>query len=108
MNGMGITVKIAVNKLREHPDNPRKEIRDIEEMVESVAKNGIMQNLTVIPLEALEKDPEEQCSANAATLKEDFVVLIGHRRLAAAKAAGLQEVPCRIVSRISKQVKVRI
>ena len=108
MKSMGITVKIAVNKLREHPDNPRKEIRDIEEMVESVAKNGIMQNLTVIPLEALEKEPEEQCSANAATLKEDFVVLIGHRRLAAAKAAGLQEVPCRIVSRISKKEQVAI
>ncbi|MBR5577631.1 MAG: ParB/RepB/Spo0J family partition protein [Lachnospiraceae bacterium] len=108
MKDMGIAIKIAVDKLREHPDNPRKEIRDIEEMVESVAKNGIMQNLTVIPLEALEKEPEEQCSANAAMLKEDFVVLIGHRRLAAAKAAGLHEVPCRIVSKISKKEQVAI
>ncbi len=44
-------VYIDVNKIEPHPDNPRKDIGDISELAESVKRDGIRQNLTVIPYE---------------------------------------------------------
>lgn len=71
---------IDVTKLKEHPDNPRKNIGDVTELVESIKARGILQNLTVVPAE-----------------NGMYTVIIGHRRLAAAKQAGLTEVPCAVV-----------
>lgn len=101
-------VKLGTHQLYPHPDNPRKDIGDISEMTESVRKNGIMQNLTVIPLSALDEEPEDQPDAGNISPMSDFIVLIGHRRLAAAKAAGIKEIPCRIVSKISKREQISI
>lgn len=101
-------VEIKVANLHPHPDNPRKNIGDISELEESARKNGIMQNLTVMPIDALNKEPEEQTEAEKMSLKSDFIVLIGHRRLAAAKEAGLEYVPCRIISKISRKEQVGI
>lgn len=73
---------IAIEKLHPHPDNPRKVLGDIDELAESIKANGILQNLTVVPMN---DDWTE------------FTVIIGHRRLAAAKQAGLTELPCAVV-----------
>ena len=40
---------LGIKELYPHPDNPRLDIGDITELVESVRANGILQNLTVIP-----------------------------------------------------------
>ena len=101
-------VNIRVEQIYPHPDNPRKNVGDIAELTESIAKNGIMQNLTVIPISALDEEPDKQPKAEDLSLLSDFHVLIGHRRLAASKAAGLKEVPCRVVSQISKKEQVSI
>ena len=101
-------VILKTNQLYPHPDNPRKEIGDITEMAESVKKNGIMQNLTVIPLSCLDEEIEKQPEADEISLLSDFIVLIGHRRLSAAKKAKLEGVPCRIISKISKLEQVSI
>ena len=69
---------IPVGLLEHHPENPRKDLGDLTELTASVKKNGIMQNLTVIA------DPETS----------KYLVVIGNRRLEAAKAAGLIELPC--------------
>lgn len=71
---------IEVTKLLQHPDNPRKSIGDVAELAESIKARGILQNLTVVPAE-----------------NGMYTVIIGHRRLAAAKQAGLTEVPCAVV-----------
>lgn len=101
-------VNIKVSNIYPHPDNPRKEVGDVTELSESIKVNGIMQNLTVIPITALTAEPDEQPDADTISLKSDFHVLIGHRRLAAIKAAGLVEAPCKIVSQISKKEQVAI
>lgn len=100
--------RIKVKNIYPHPDNPRQNIGDISELVESVKKNGIMQNLTVIPIDALTKAKEEQTHAENISLISNFHVLIGHRRLAAARQAGLTEVPCRIISNISRKEQIAI
>lgn len=71
---------IEVTKLLQHPNNPRKSIGDVTELAESIKARGILQNLTVVPAE-----------------NGMYTVIIGHRRLAAAKQAGLTEVPCAVV-----------
>jgi len=78
---IGSLVMLPVDRLHPHPDNPRKDLGDLTELSDSIKANGIFQNLTVVP-----DDP-----TNSIT---DFTVIIGHRRLAAAKKVGLQRVPC--------------
>lgn len=103
---MNVIVNIRVKQIHPHPDNPRKDLGDLTELSESIKKNGVMQNLTVMPITCLHTEAEEQLPISKIETKNDFHVLIGHRRLAAAKLAGLQEVPCRIVTKISGKEQV--
>ena len=84
---------LDTSQLHPHPDNPRKALGDLTELTESIRKNGVMQNLTVIP------DNEEF---------DSFTVLIGHRRLAAAKAAHILELPCNVVEGLSRSEQIGI
>lgn len=88
MNKKSKLQMIPVDKLYPHTDNPRKVIGDVSELAESIKVNGILQNLTVVP----NNDNWD-----------DFTVIIGHRRLAAAKQAGLTELPCAIVEMTEKE-----
>ena len=69
---------IPIGDLIHHPENPRKDLGDLSELTESIRKNGVMQNLTVV----------------ADLEKAKYLVVIGNRRMEAAKAAGLIELPC--------------
>ncbi len=80
---------IEVSKIFPHPDNPRKNLGDIQELSDSIKANGVLQNLTVVPM------------SNGR-----YTVVIGHRRLAAAKKAGLPKVPC-VVTEMTPQEQVR-
>lgn len=79
-------VFIPVERLVPHPDNPRKELGDLTELAASIKENGVFQNLTVVP-----------------EAEDHFTVIIGHRRLAAARLAGLTELPCVIVEMTAKE-----
>jgi ParB family chromosome partitioning protein len=82
---------IEVAKIHPHPDNPRKDLGDLSELAESIRHNGVMQNLTVV---------EGGSVAGYDGKERHYVCVIGHRRLAAAKIAGLDKVPC-IVAEMS-------
>ena len=71
-------VMIPIGDLEHHPENPRKDLGDLSELTDSIRKNGIYQNLTVV----------------ADLDRAKYLVVIGNRRLEAAKAAGLVELPC--------------
>ena len=77
-------VNISVENIYPHPENPRKDLGDLSELVESIKKQGVMQNLTVIPGHWLE---------DGEWSDEAYTLIIGHRRCAAAKLAGVTEVP---------------
>ena len=53
---MNEIVMIPVAQLEHHPENPRKDLGDLTELTESIRKNGIMQNLTVISGRWRDKD----------------------------------------------------
>ena len=84
-------VYLKLNDIVPHPQNPRKELGDLTELADSIREVGIMQNLTVVPTD------EEW---------DSFRIIIGHRRAAAAKLAGLTEVPCVVVENMSEQEQV--
>lgn len=87
---------IEVEKLHPHPDNPRKEIGDVSELAESIKQNGIFQNLTVVPNMVTGEVTGE-------VWQRGYTVIIGHRRLAAAKVAGLEKVPCVVADMTPKE-----
>ncbi|MBP1764154.1 MAG: parB-like partition protein [Firmicutes bacterium] len=85
---------IDVSKIHPHYDNPRKDLGDLTELANSIKSNGILQNLTVVPWFSKitgvgADDPKQQEEMG-------YIVVIGHRRLAAAKLAGVTEIPCHI------------
>ena len=101
---------IPVGMIFPHPNNPRKELGDLTELADSIRESGIFQNLTVIPghrmteeewkqySEAYKAKPCEELrdAMNRRYLDTGYTVVIGHRRLAASKLAGLAEVPCAV------------
>lgn len=70
---------LPVTDLHPHPHNPRRELGDLTELTGSIRAHGVRQNLLVVP------NPDEA--------QGGYRVVIGHRRLAAAVAAGLDRVP---------------
>lgn len=108
---------LSVSELYPHKDNPRKDLGDLTELSDSIKANGIYQNLTVVPghtltpdewkeLSALyKKNPTEEARAqmNSRVSADGYTVIIGHRRLAAAKQAGLETVPCVITEMTEKE-----
>ena len=79
--------EIAIEKLKIHPQNVRKAYTGIEELADSIKAKGILQNLTVV------KAPDDP---------ESYWVVIGNRRLTAARAAGLKTLPCAVVEMSEK------
>lgn len=77
---------VEVSKIYPHPENPRKNIGDITELADSIKASGVLQNLTLVPRD-----------------KDTYTVIIGHRRLAAAKKAGLEKVPCVVTNMDEKE-----
>ena len=70
---------IPIFQLEHHPKNPRRKIGDVTELADSIKASGIMQNLTIVPI------PDNP---------KKYWVVIGNRRLEAAKIAGLEKLPC--------------
>ena len=79
--------EIPIEKLKTHPQNVRKTYTGIEELADSIRARGILQNLTVV------KAPDDP---------ESYWVVIGNRRLTAARAAGLRTLPCAVVEMSEK------
>lgn len=74
-------IDINVKSLIPNPNNPRKDVGDVTELADSIKEQGLQQALVVTP------DHEEHG-------ERMFRVVIGHRRLAACKLAGIERVPC--------------
>lgn len=89
---------IALENIHPHPDNPRKDLGDLTELADSIEKNGIMQNLTVMP-----------GHYDGTEWKETgYTLLIGHRRAAAAKLARIAVVPCTVVKIPDRKEQISI
>jgi ParB/RepB/Spo0J family partition protein len=81
---------VPLSRLRGHPDNVRRDLGDLRELVESIRRRGVLQPLRV------ERRPGR-----------DFLrIIAGHRRAAAAELAGLGRVPCVVVAEAEPDVAI--
>ncbi|MGB6246082.1 ParB/RepB/Spo0J family partition protein [Gordonia sp. (in: high G+C Gram-positive bacteria)] len=71
--------EIPVDQIQPNPDNPRRDASEVETLAASIKAQGILQALTVAPL---------------ADNPDQWIVIDGHRRHAAAQHLKLDVVPC--------------
>lgn len=76
--GTGGVVSVPLEQVHPHPANPRRDLGDLDELADSIRAHGVRQNLLVVP------DPDHSGQYRA---------VIGHRRAAASRLAGLTHVP---------------
>jgi len=84
--------QIHVDCLRPHPNNPRRDLGDLTDLANNIRERGVLQNLTVVSPKGIYDDWDD-----------GYVVVIGHRRLAAAKLAGVEYVLCAIAEITPKE-----
>lgn len=109
---------IQITELHHHPNNPRLDLGDLSELAESIKARGVMQNLTVVPrfrdmtteeymeaCEAYKANPTEEgrINLNMRRVEEGYNVIIGNRRMEAAKLAGLTSLPCIVADMTEKE-----
>ncbi|MFH8295096.1 ParB/RepB/Spo0J family partition protein [Streptomyces sp. NPDC018059] len=84
-----------IDQLLPSPENGRKKLHKVEELSRTLKSDGMNTAMTVLPPAVfLAKYPQHTAVVEEAVAKGVvYVVHHGHRRLAAAKLAGFQEVP---------------
>lgn len=80
---MNEIVMMPIEWLGHHPENPRLDLGDLTELADSIRENGILQNLTIVESNEETEDGYKR-----------FWVVIGNRRLEAARMAGVEKLPC--------------
>ncbi len=77
-SGAAIGRMIPIDKIRPNPDQPRKMLGDLSELIQSVKEKGVLEPLLVryVPRE------------------DSYHIISGERRYHASMAAGLRELPC--------------
>ena len=83
---------INVDRIDPHPSNPRHDLGDLGDLVKSIKAQGIRQNLLLVPNGTTDTTDDNGTIRHATR----YTVVIGHRRLAAAKLAKLDQVPVSI------------
>ncbi len=86
---------VPIDAIKANPDNPRSDLGDLDGLVASIRAGGIQQALAV----------------EWSSPPMPYLLLAGHRRLAAAKLAGLTEVPClvrQVASTAADRMKIAL
>jgi ParB family chromosome partitioning protein len=100
----GEIVQIPIGLLHHHHDNPRKDLGDLTELTDSIKAKGVLQNLTVVPYWF--KITGKGCDDPKQQAEMGYLVVIGNRRLEAAKRAGLETLPC-IIAKMTPSEQVQ-
>jgi ParB family transcriptional regulator, chromosome partitioning protein len=71
------------SQIKPHAKNPRgRDVGDVAELAASIAEKGVLEPLVVAPVTPM------------TTAVPEYTLILGHRRLAAAKVAKAKTVPC--------------
>lgn len=88
-------LEIPITSIDPDPDNVRADVGDIADLTSSIKTQGILEPLLVIPVGEATTIAELLTRPNPAVLGTlRWALVCGHRRLAAADAAGITTVPC--------------
>ncbi|MBI0311660.1 ParB/RepB/Spo0J family partition protein [Streptomyces javensis] len=99
--------EMPVADLLPSPENGRKRLRAVEGLAESFDGDGVVQALTVVTSAAYIAHYPHQREYVEKSGKP-YVVLHGHRRLAAAKLKGLERVPVFIRKTVAEDASLRL
>lgn len=91
---------VPVHLIDPHPNNPRRELGDLTELADSIRAHGVRQNLLLVPQPGWQQHEDG--------MHGRYTTVIGHRRLAAARMAGLTEVPAVIDTNLSDADQVEL
>lgn len=86
-----IVLDLPLDLLVDNPANPRRDVGDVSTLADSIRSVGLLEPLVVVRAETYRAGIAEP------TVEMDdgrYVLVAGHRRKAAARLAGLTEVPC--------------
>ncbi|MER5985664.1 ParB/RepB/Spo0J family partition protein [Streptomyces sp. NPDC001787] len=99
------TAELPITDLLPSPENGRKRIRNVEGLADSFDDDGVVQALTVVTA-ATFVDHYPQHREYVEASKKPYVVLHGHRRLAAAERRGLEKVPVFLRKKIDGSIRL--
>ncbi len=74
---MARLAELPIGQIEPDPDQPRKDVGDIDDLKASITEHGILQPILV-----------------SVVAEDQYRLIAGERRLTAAKAVGLKTVPC--------------
>lgn len=77
---------LPMDELNVDPENPRESVGDVQELADSIRETGLLQ--PIVARRVHEVDDSGLCE------RDRFVVVAGHRRLAAVQLLGWDSVPC--------------
>lgn len=100
---------VPVDAIDAHPHNPRRTVGDVTELVESIAAQGIRQNLLVVPYCPscpTDEPANPVCFVHKRPMR--YRCVIGHRRLEAAKVACLPTVPAVVDDTLSDAQQIEL
>ncbi|PKV76969.1 ParB/RepB/Spo0J family partition protein [Streptomyces sp. TLI_146] len=85
--GVPDPTELPVGRISQNPDNPREQLRDLDGLADSIREIGLVNAITIASVEAyLRERPDRADDLDPDTR---YIVIDGHRRLAAAKLAGV-------------------
>ncbi|MGP3914360.1 ParB/RepB/Spo0J family partition protein [Nonomuraea sp. 10N515B] len=88
-----ISTDLPLDRIHDHPGNIRDNVGDVTELADSIRVHGILQPLTVQP---------------HPTRPGHYQLLAGHRRRAAALAAGIANVPCVVRTDVDRATAIEL
>jgi ParB/RepB/Spo0J family partition protein len=90
LDSAGITVLVPLARLAAHPANPRKDLGDLDELAASIRAQGLFEPPLVLTATAYAAAGGQEGYPGAGLT---HVIVMGHRRAAAARLADLDTVP---------------
>jgi ParB family transcriptional regulator, chromosome partitioning protein len=82
--------ELPLSWIGQNPDNPREALRDLQPLTTSIREIGLVNAITVASVEAYVRERPERAAELAPGAR--YIVVDGHRRLEAARLAGLRRV----------------
>ncbi|MER7111904.1 ParB/RepB/Spo0J family partition protein [Streptomyces sp. NPDC000229] len=88
--GVPDPTKLSLDLISQNPDNPREELRELDGLTDSIREIGLVNAITVATVDAyLAERPQR---ANDVDEGARYIVVDGHRRLEAARRAGVDTI----------------